>query len=165
MVDINNLWIGDLLRLKKTGRIGKFDGRSGHKKIKVKVGEKIVITPVTNIEIAPEGSKSEELDYPYRPKGIINLVTTLSDTIDLHIDVLNPSLHSNRVERIIDFQIKAAKTFIEKSIENRTKKILIIHGKGEGVLKSEISHLLSLYDVVQFTFDKNNGGATEVWFN
>ena len=78
--------------------------------------------------------------------------------------VLNPSLQTGRAEHIVDFQIKAAKTFIEKSIDQGTRKILIIHGKGEGVLKSEILHLLSLNDSVQFTFDKNNGGATEVWF-
>jgi len=164
MIDIDDLWIGDLLLLKKSGRIGKFNGRSGHKKIKVKVGEKIVITSIGNIELAPENTKIEEIDYSHRLEKPKPTATQLSDTMDLHIEVLNPSLKYSRVERIVDFQIKAAKTFIESSIENSTKKILIIHGKGEGVLKSEIIHLLSLYDAVQFTFDKNNGGATEVWF-
>ena len=165
MIDIDDLWIGDLVLLKKSGRIGKFDGRSGHKKIKVKVGEKTVVTPIGNVELAPEGTTVSEFDYSTRPKKEIKSIVTLSNTIDLHIETLNPSLRSNRVERIIDFQIKAAKTFIEDSIKNRTKKILIIHGKGEGVLKSEVNHLLTLYNDVQFTFDKNNGGATEVWFN
>jgi len=164
MIDIDDLWIGDLLLLKKSGRIGKFNGRSGHKKVKVKIGDKNVITPVTNIELAPENSEVNAFDYSHRPKLEVKPTSTLSDTIDLHIEVLNPSLRSSRAERIIDIQVKAAKTFIEDSISNSTKKILIIHGKGEGVLKSEITHLLSLYDNVHFTFDKNNGGATEVWF-
>ena len=165
MIDINDLWIGDLLLLKKSGRIGKFDGRSGHKKVKIKVGDKIVITPITNVELAPEGTKIEEFIYSNRPEKTKPKITSLSDTIDLHIEVLNPSLQTSRVERIVDFQVKSAKTFIEESILTGIKKILIIHGKGEGVLKSEITHLLSLYDEVQFTFEKNNGGATEVWFN
>lgn len=165
MVDIDDLWIGDLLLLKKSGRIGKFNGRSGHKKVKVKIGEKIVITPIGNIELAPENAKIDEFDYSHRLQKPKPTAVQLSDTIDLHIEVLNPSLQNSRVERIVDFQIKAAKSFIESSIKSSTKKILIIHGKGEGVLKSEIVHLLSLYDAVQFTFDKNGGGATEVWFN
>ena len=164
MIDIEDLWIGDLLLLKKSGRIGKFNGRSGHKKVRVLIGEKTVITPITNIEIAPEGSEIKEFDYSHRPKNDIKPAATFSDTIDLHIEALNPSLLSSRAERIVDIQVKAAKTFIETSISNSTKRIIIIHGKGEGVLKSEITHLLSLYDEVQFTFDNNNGGATEVWF-
>lgn len=163
MIDIDELWIGDLLLLKKSGRVGKFDGRSGHKKVRIKVGEKTVITPINNVEMAPEGAKLQEFNYSNRPQTIKPFITPHSDFIDLHIEVLNPSLRTSRVERIIDFQIKAAKTFVENSIKNHIKQILIIHGKGEGVLKSEIKHLLSLYDEVQFTFDKNNGGATEVW--
>lgn len=164
MLNIDDLWIGDLVVLKKSGRIGKFNGRSGHKKVRVKIGEKNVITPIGNIELAPEGSTIDTYDYSHRPTIKKQTPTTLSDTIDLHMEVLNPSMINSRPERIIDFQVKAAEDFIQKSIETGTKQILIIHGKGEGVLKSEINHLLSLNDAVQFTFDKNNGGATEVWF-
>lgn len=164
MIDIDDLWIGDLLLLKKSGRIGKFDGRSGHKKVKVKIGGKTVITPISNIELAPEGSKTEEFTYSHRPKITPQKVSNFSDTIDLHIEVLNPSLKHGRAERIVDFQVKAAADFINEAIHKGTKQILLIHGKGEGVLKLEIAHLLSLNDAVQFTFEKNNGGATEVWF-
>ncbi|MDF1698203.1 MAG: Smr/MutS family protein [Saprospiraceae bacterium] len=164
MIDINDLWIGDLLLLKKSGRIGKFDGRSGHKKVRVKIGNKIVISPITNIEMAPESSETTPDIFSLRPEKKIVKSSSFSDQIDLHIEVLNPSLKHARVERIVDFQVKAAKKFIEESIASNTKQVLIIHGKGEGVLKLEIAHLLSLYDEVQFTFEKNNGGATEVWF-
>jgi len=90
MIDINELWIGDLLRLKKSGRIGKFDGRSGHKKVRVKIGSKIVITPISNIELAPERSATEESLISHRPEENIKSTSSLSDTIDLHIEVLNP---------------------------------------------------------------------------
>lgn len=164
MLNIEDLWIGDLIRLKKSGRIGKFDGRSGHKKVRIKVGDKIVITPLTNIEMAPEGSEVAPNIISNRPILQKKTTTNLSDTIDLHIEKLNSSLLNGRPERILDTQVRAAKTFIKDSIQNGTKKILIIHGKGEGVLKSEITHLLSLNEKVQFVFDKNDGGATEVWF-
>lgn len=164
MIDIDELWIGDLLLLKKSGRTGKFDGRSGHKKVRVKVGDKVVITPISNVEIAPEKTEEPQFDHSHRPTISKPKTASLSDSIDLHIEVLNPSLVNGRPERIVDFQVKAAEDFIRDAIENGTKKIQIIHGKGEGVLKSEIKHLLSLNDAVQFTFDQNNGGATEVWF-
>ena len=164
MLNIGDLWIGDLLILKKSGRIGKFNGVSGHKKIKVKIGDKNVITTIGNVEIAPEGTVIQVFDYSNRPSITKQKVTALSDTIDLHIEVLNPSLKHGRAERIVDFQVKAAKDFIHDAITHGTKQVLLIHGKGAGVLKSEIDHLLSLMDEVQFTFEKNNGGATEVWF-
>jgi dsDNA-specific endonuclease/ATPase MutS2 len=164
MLNIDDLWIGDLLLLKKSGRIGKFNGRSGYKKIKVQIGEKNVITPIGNVKLAPEGTNIETYDYSHRPKIEKQKVTELSASIDLHIEVLNPSLKNGRAERIVDFQVKAAEDFIENAIANSTKQVLIIHGKGEGVLKLEIAHLLSLSEDVQFTFEKNNGGATEVWF-
>jgi hypothetical protein len=165
MLNIDDLWIGDLLLLKKSGRIGKFNGRSGYKKVKVLIGGKNVVTPIGNVELAPEGTQIEEFNYTTnRPSIVKPQATTLSDRIDLHLEVLNPSLINGRPERIVDFQVKAAEKFIEDAIANGTKQILIIHGKGEGVLKSEITHLLSLNDAVQFTFEKNNGGATEVWF-
>ena len=163
MLNIDDLWIGDKLLLKKSGRIGKFDGRSGHKKVRIKIGEKTVITPITNVEMAPE-TDIHDTTISLRPEKKEIKTTTLSDTIDLHMEVLNPSLQHARPERIVDYQVSAAKRFIEEAIMHSTKHILIIHGKGEGVLKSEIEHLLSLYDEVQFTFPKNNGGATEVWF-
>ena len=164
MLNIGDLWIGDLLLLKKSGRIGKFDGRSGHNKIKVKIGEKTVVTTIGNVELAPEDTEIEEYDFSHRTKVPKQKATTLSDSIDLHIEVLNPSLKHGRPERIIDFQVKAAEDFIHEAISHGTKQVLLIHGKGEGVLRSEIEHLLSLIEEVQFTFEKNNGGATEVWF-
>lgn len=164
MLKIDDLWIGELLLLKKSGRIGKFNGRSGHEKIKVQIGGKNVVTPIGNVELAPKGTKLNEFNYSHRPKITEQKVSSLSDSLDLHIEILNPSLKNGRAERIVDFQVKAAEDFIKEAISNGTKQILLIHGKGEGVLKSEILHLLSLIDDVQFTFEKNNGGATEVWF-
>ena len=123
-----------------------------------------MITTIGNVELAPEGSVADPPIFSNRPKIKKEKPKELSASIDLHMEVLNPSLQHGRPERIVDIQIKAAKEFIDKSIAHGTKQILIIHGKGEGVLKSEIDHLLSLYDEVKFTFSKNNGGATEVWF-
>jgi len=161
MIKVSELWIGDLLLLKKSGRIGKFAGISADQKVKVKLENKIIITTPGNIEYAPE-SKSGPEAIIKKPSISFQKTPTFSDTIDLHIEILNPSLLTARPERIIDYQIKQAKVFIEAAIENNAHKIEIIHGKGQGVLKSEVLHLLNLFDEVNFIFDKNDGGSTEV---
>ncbi len=162
-INVDKLWVGDLLLLKKSGRIGKFLSIVSDSKIKITIGEKIILTKISNIEIAPE-QKEKPLLLDQKPLIDTQIPKTLESSIDLHIDVLHPSLTNSIPERIIDYQVKAVKHFIEDSIAAKSLKIEIIHGKGEGVLKSEVLHLLSLYDEVTFTFDLNQGGATEVWF-
>lgn len=161
---ISELWIGDLLKLKKSGRIGKFAGISQEQKVKVNIGGKIVLTTPGNLEHAPDNHSDSNVDFIPRPTIIKQEPKALSNVIDLHLEVLNPSMINARPERIIDYQVKSAQDFIEISIKQNTKKVEIIHGKGEGVLKSEVLHLLSLYDEVNFIFDKNRGGSSEVWF-
>ena len=65
--------------------------------------------------------------------------------------------------RILSFQLEKAKSFIEDSISKKLPRILIIHGKGEGVLKIEIIHLLKGYTQIKFIIPKNIDGASEVW--
>jgi len=43
-------------------------------------------------------------------------------------------------------------------------EITIIHGIGEGVLKSEIQHLISLFDKKIYCQEINNGGGTKLFF-
>ena len=163
MVDINDLWIGDIVILKKSGRVGKFSGKSEGSKLRVKVGDKVVITTPSNIDLAPEGTRINPFEEKKVQDTSNESTSAPTDTIDLHIEHLNPSMQNSRAERIVDYQVKAAKSFIDTSLDSNVKRILIIHGKGEGVLKSEVDHLLSLYDEVEFSFRRNNGGATEVW--
>lgn len=163
MLNIEDLWIGDLLRLKKSGRIGKYAGNAGLK-IKIKVGEKIILTTIGNLEEAPEEQASEP-NFIARPTLITQTPKTINATIDLHIEVLNPSLTHARAERIIDVQVKAAEDFIKNAIKQRLPKIEIIHGKGTGVLKSEVDHLIYLYrHEIKAQFPLNQGGSVEIWF-
>ena len=165
MIDINDLWIGDWLRLKKSGRIGKFSGQTAEGKLKIEVAGKIILTPITNVESSEAPPPTAPKLHSNRPSKSKQTATDLSSSIDLHMEVLRPNSTHTRPERILDIQVNAAKQFIEVSISRKTRKIEIIHGKGEGVLKSEIRHLLGMYDEVQFVFDSNKGGATEVWFD
>ena len=65
---------------------------------------------------------------------------------------------------ILEFQKQKCLEFIQYAITKNYPVIHIIHGKGQGVLKSEIEHMLKQYNhVVKWTFSKNDGGAVEVW--
>ena len=50
-------------------------------------------------------------------------------------------------------------------IRNRLPNALIIHGKGEGVLRQEIRHMISLEPKIKLQISVNHDGATEIWFN
>jgi len=82
----------------------------------------------------------------------------------MHIDKLNPSLESNRPERIFDFQMKAFDSYLRRSIKEKKTSIKIIHGKGTGVLKAEIESILKYHPQVLQSFSIHDGGAIEVIF-
>lgn len=161
---ISELWIGDLIRLKKSGRVGKFAGISPEQKIKVKIGDKVILTTPGNLEHAPDNHSDSEDQFIPRPTLTKQTLKPLNSVIDLHIEILNPSLLNARPERIIDFQVTAAKDFLEKAIEQGFPKIEIIHGKGAGVLKMEVEHLIYLNsEHIKAQFPLNKGGSIELW--
>ena len=82
--------------------------------------------------------------------------------IDLHLDVLDPKRQISQ-HRMLDYQIEACKKFLNAALEARYRTVVVIHGKGSGILKQEIQHLLKMSDLVDYSFEINNGGATEVW--
>lgn len=83
----------------------------------------------------------------------------LEDVKDLHIE----KLHSNSEElnpfEILDYQIKAADRFITQAKRLNRKKIVLIHGKGKGVLKNKIRDLV-LQHKLTFEYSDFNSGET-----
>jgi dsDNA-specific endonuclease/ATPase MutS2 len=86
---------------------------------------------------------------------------------DLHIEKLVKSYKAMSNYEILTLQSETAKKHIEFAIRNRIPKIVLIHGVGDGVLKSEIDFMLGRYDNVSFhdaNYQKYGLGATEVYF-
>ena len=50
------------------------------------------------------------------------------------------------------------------AIDKKVTNIIIIHGKGEGVLRNLVHQMLDSYSEVQWKMLINQGGATEVVF-
>lgn len=87
---------------------------------------------------------------------------------DLHIEKLakNHRILSNH--DILTMQSETARRHVDFAIRNRIPKIILIHGVGDGVLKSELDFLLSRYENLTFrdaSYQKYGSGATEVVFH
>lgn len=93
--------------------------------------------------------------------------------IDLHIEELTVNHSYMTNHEILMKQMQACKNFVQQAIEKGEKRIVLIHGKGEGVLKAEIHLFLNklknlngvnlVYHDASFS-EYGMGGATEVEF-
>ena len=85
--------------------------------------------------------------------------------IDLHIESLTDSHKGLTNTEIINKQINAFKLFFNKARSKRMRKIVAIHGVGEGVLKHEVRSFLEKQDDLKF-YDADYGeygkGATTI---
>lgn len=172
-MDLGDLWIGDSLRIKSSGKIGKFEGINKEGKARIKVNDKILLAPSSNVEIVSEQELAKSLNkhkeaFQERTRRDKEVFApnyhSEAYSIDLHIETLNPSLQTNRAERIFDFQMKAFESYLRKSIKEKKQSIRVIHGKGTGVLKAEIESILKFHPKVLQTFPIHDGGGVEILF-
>lgn len=158
-----DFWIGEKVKLKKSGRFGVIAGKSDNGKIKVKCDDSIIITSPSNLEIIQEN----EFTFPdwvfetKEKKQEIKLAT--KDTIDLHIEILEPSMVTENAVVILQFQVRKCREFLSYNIRKSRSVVYVICGKGEGVLKAEIQHLAKHEYNARFIFERNNGGMLEIW--
>ena len=87
--------------------------------------------------------------------------------VDLHIEHLVDNHRNLSNYEIVQLQIRHCEFTIEKAIKNNVSKLVVIHGKGEGVLKEEVRVLLKKYKVVAKDADFRiyGLGATEALFH
>ena len=80
--------------------------------------------------------------------------------IDLHIESLTSNYHYLDNFEIVQLQLNECHKKIQQAINSNTSKLIIVHGIGTGVLKSEVHKLLRNYKL-RFYLSKD-AGATEV---
>lgn len=164
MVDLNMLWVGDHIRVKSSGRIGTFEGISSKGKARIKSENKIFLVSASNLESYEVKEEESVIEFSDLVKDKSHKVNKASfeNSIDLHIEKLNPSLINGLPERIIDFQTKAFLSFFDNAKSLNVPVITIIHGKGTGALKQVVQSIVKGDDAVLSFKEINNGGATEV---
>ncbi len=85
--------------------------------------------------------------------------------VDLHAERLVKSTRGMDNYDVLSLQLETAKHKVEYCISKRISKLVLIHGKGEGVLKTELNYLLNNYPVKYYdaSYQKYGQGATEVY--
>jgi hypothetical protein len=86
--------------------------------------------------------------------------------VDLHIEKLIPSSKGLDNYDILTIQLNTVKNKLQFAFQKNIRRIVFIHGVGEGVLKEELGYLLRKYDGIDFydaDYQKYGVGATEVY--
>lgn len=160
---LEDLWIGDWVELRDTKLQGKYEGVGNNGGLLVKIGDKHITTTLENIILIDEPEPTIEPGNPPMDSQR-DIIENFESTIDLHMENLAPGMKFSAPSRILAYQIDACRNFIVDALQRKIKIIHIIHGKGEGVLKNEIKHLLGEFEQVKFSISTNDGGSLEVWF-
>ncbi|NOQ71376.1 MAG: hypothetical protein GQ574_05215 [Crocinitomix sp.] len=94
-------------------------------------------------KFTPKDKVIQPISKPHaRKKTVVKNVAVVRTEIDLHIEeLMDYTTHLANYE-IVQIQMTACRAFVQDALAARLKKIVVIHGKGEGVLKSEIHHYL-----------------------
>ncbi len=86
--------------------------------------------------------------------------------VDLHIhNIVDKTSQLSNFE-MLNIQMEHSRKKIEFAIEKRIKRIVFIHGVGQGVLKAELHTLFRRYDQIEFydaDYQKYGLGATEIY--
>ncbi|CAM1339920.1 Smr/MutS family protein [Tenacibaculum aestuarii] len=85
--------------------------------------------------------------------------------VDLHAEKLVKSTRGMDNFDILSLQLDTAKQKLEYCISKKISKLVLIHGVGDGVLKTELHYLLNNYPVKYYeaSYQKYGQGATEVY--
>ncbi len=86
--------------------------------------------------------------------------------VDLHIEQLIPEASGLQNHQILELQLQHAKRKLDFAQLKKIRKIVFIHGVGEGVLRYELIRLFKNYHVeyCEASYQKYGIGATELTF-
>ena len=86
--------------------------------------------------------------------------------VDLHVSELLDSTNGMSNADILNYQIDTFRRIMDENLRNKGKKIVFIHGKGEGILRQaimkELNYRYKGHDVQDASFREYGYGATQV---
>ncbi len=156
-MDLSDLWIGDRLKIRSTGEVGTFEGAFKDAAM-IKVNGRIHYAAINDLEIW-EG-KEQEFQYE-DPLEREDVREEFNSTLDLHLEKL-PDFAASKWPHPLDYQLLKCKQFVERAIQVEAQVLTIIHGIGEGVLKSAVLDLLEDFIEVETSEEIQGGGALRV---
>ncbi|MEL6123270.1 MAG: Smr/MutS family protein [Bacteroidota bacterium] len=156
-----DLWIGDRVQLKVSGREGIYKGTAEDGRHRVTVGDKVILTSIENLHVLPDIEPVKRIsivDASSKPRGL-----PPKTSVDLHAEMIDTSLQTAPPQMILRRQLQVCQDYLDDVIAHGMKIVTIIHGKGDGTLRTEVRALLEEYPQIHFYNDAHDGGATEVW--
>ena len=112
----------------------------------------------------PDGFK--KLTKKVQKDSIFKSKTPLVWEIDIHIENLVDNFYHMSNYEIVNYQLDKCENIIHKALKAKVHKLVIIHGKGQGVLRKEVHNLLYSFrlDFKDSDYMRYSGGATDVFF-
>ncbi|MEP7267999.1 MAG: Smr/MutS family protein [Saprospiraceae bacterium] len=166
-MDLDELWIGDFLKIISSGEVGRFSGVKNKTMALLQLPDDSVIeVERNNVVLFEEQEKVEELVFEDNSTVDIEPAIEIyqGDSIDLHYDHLI-QLFNHTQGHILDFQLEKCAGFIQQSIEGKKSFIRIIYGKGEGILKKSVEEIVKKYrGVISLTSANPDGASIDIWF-
>lgn len=127
--------------------------------------DKEVIEKNVTIEDLTRLKAIKEFKQPQKTSIAKQRIKDLTKEIDLHIEELIDSHSGLTNTEILSIQLERFEKEIQYCLSNGIKKLIVIHGVGNGKLKQEIISILKTIDDISY-YDasyKNYGfGATEI---
>lgn len=117
-------------------------------------------------KLASETKENQLEDFYRKTKSLNRIETPEEIEVDLHIEELIDSHKGMGNAQILAVQMANFKRELNSAIRKKVKRLIIIHGVGEGVLKSEIrKELYESYPSIEHhdaNYRKYGYGATEI---
>ena len=84
--------------------------------------------------------------------------------VDLHIHQITITNKNMSNFEMLQYQLNYAKQKLKFAIKNKIAKVIFIHGKGKGVLRKELLHMLQQFpvEIKDASYQKYGFGAVEV---
>jgi dsDNA-specific endonuclease/ATPase MutS2 len=161
---MHDYWIGDRVWIASLQRVGTFEGQADELAI-IRIGAVTTQIPFEEISILEEKDEDFLLqDLRSEAEEKKHSSFDFPDSLDLHVSELSPRLENSEPAQIIAHQRNRLREFLREAIKHRKQLVTIIHGKGEGVLRSEVLKILSEFEEVTGVEHESHGGAVVVKF-
>ncbi len=174
--------IGDVVQVLDDNLEGKVVGYESDNRVIVEttdgfelvyyIKELILITSdAPKIEFGANISKVlAEKEIPKKPGSVLTKLSKKDPMVfevDLHLEKIITGRNQNLTNfDKLNIQLEEAKRAMDFAISKRYNRVILIHGVGDGVLKSELEYLLKRYEnivIQEASYGKYGLGAMEIY--
>lgn len=133
--------------------------------------EELVVLPsnremhVSNADVSRAYREKSQGQKPIR-RSVKREKTDPPMEVDLHVEKLTKDLRGLSSHDMLTLQVDTAKRQLEFAISKRIRRVVFIHGVGEGVLRTELEYLFGRYPGISWydaDYQRYGLGATEVY--